>query len=154
LPLLGQSPEWYSRIKQIKLLETKRSEVEKLLRPVATVEGLKGAVGTDVDYKVDRNVSVSVLYSNGYCSPNSVYGYDVEKDTVIQIDIALRKPLEISRFGFDLSRFEKVEIEDVIGLFTYTNEEDGQRFSGSSTKLQKIVLSPFRKQEILACENR
>lgn len=154
LPLLGQSPEWYSRIRQIKSLETKRSEVEKLLRPVATVEGFKGAVGARVDYQVDRNVSVSVLYSNGYCTPNSEYGYDVEKDTVIQIDIALRTPLEISRFGFDLSRFEKVEIEDVIGVFTYTNEEDGQRFSGSSTKLSSIYLSPSKKQEELACENR
>lgn len=78
-PLLGQSPEWYSRIKQIKLLETKRSEVEKLLRPVNFKEPFKGAVGTRVDYQVDRNLSVSVLYSNGYCSPSSKYGYDVEK---------------------------------------------------------------------------
>ena len=154
LSLLGQSPEWYSRVNQIKLLETKRSEVKKFLGRVDSKEPFIGAVGTDIDYEVDRNVSVSVLYSNGYCTPNGKYGYDVEKDTVIQIDIALRKPLEISRFGFDLSRFEKVEIEDVVGLFTYTNEEDGERFSGSATKLSKISLSPSKKQEKLACENR
>lgn len=74
---------------------------------------------------------------------------------MIQIDIALRKRLEISSFGFDLSRFEKVEIEDVVGLFTYTNEEDGQEFSGSSTELSKITLSPSKQEEEgMACENR
>jgi hypothetical protein len=154
LPLFGQTPEWYSRVKQIKLLETKRSEVEKLLPPIDTIKESKGAVGISVGYRVARGVSMSVLYSSGYCMPDSQYGYDTDKDVVIGLEIMLRRPLEISRFDFDLSRFKKVEVDDVVGLFTYANEEDGQELYGSSTKLSNIILSPAKKQEGLACENR
>jgi hypothetical protein len=85
--------------------------------------------------------------------PNSEYGYNIEKDAVIEVEIVLEKPHEMSRFGFDLSRFQKVEVEDVVGLFTYTNDEDGQEFYGTLTMLSNIILSPSKEQDRLACEN-
>jgi hypothetical protein len=147
----GQAPEWYSKIKQIRLLETNRSAVEKLFQPVEIIKTSRSVVGRIVDYRV-QHASISVLYSHGKCAPNSEYGYDVAEDTVLEIEITLRKHVEISKFGFDLSKFEKSEVEDVIGLFIYSNEEDGQRFQGSSTKLSRIILSPSKEQEKLACE--
>jgi len=149
---VGQTPAWYTTIKQIKLLETKRSEVEILLQPVEIIKTSQSVVGLSVDYRV-KHASISVLYSHGKCMPNSEYGYDVFKDTVIEIEILLRKPLDISRFDFDLSKFEKSEVGDVIGLFNYTNEEDGQELYGTSSKLSNIILSPTKKLQRLACEN-
>jgi hypothetical protein len=144
--VLGQTPEWYIKVKEIKLLETPRSDVERLFDPLTIVSSSKGSVGLSVEYGF-RAGSMSILYSNGYCEPESGYGYNVEKDVVIKIAIKPKKPIELSRFDFNLSRFEKEEVSDVVGMFTYTNEEDGQELYGTSTKLSNIILSPSRPQE-------
>jgi hypothetical protein len=150
--LFGQPPSWYSKIKQIRLLETTRADAERILLPVEVVSEFKGEVGVRVEYRLP-GASISVIYSNGYCEPGNEYGYNVERGTAIGLEAALKRPMEFSRFDFDIAAFQKKEIGDVVGMFTYTRESDGQELYGSSTRLSQIILSPAEKQKNLACEN-
>src|SRR3954464_1185825 len=81
---LNSKPKWYSKLRQIKLMITTRQEVEKLFDHPKVTYTYDGAVGRSVEYKIKEG-RLSVVYSLGKCSKASDYGYDVERDMVINV---------------------------------------------------------------------
>jgi hypothetical protein len=143
--------DWPALLKEIKIFKTNRSELEKMLGILAESE-IDRAWGIEADYWLNET-SVSALYSKGPCSSESEDGYNVDKGLLVDFRVNFDEPLDISLFTYDLARFDKYELEDVIGLFTYTNERAGIRMSGSLTQFSAVGIFPDEEQEKLACEN-
>ena len=146
--ILGQVPKWFTDLKQIKLLKSTKPELEKLFSKYSKVDETDyGDSGLEVVYRL-RNIRISVLYSKGPCKTKTPYGYDVAESTVIEIEVDLGdESAKISRFGFDLKKFEKERVEDILGTFVYTNIHEGIRFFGSSSRLSTLELMPLEEQE-------
>ena len=97
---------------------------------------------------------MSILYSNGKCSPDSSDGYNVDHDKVVRISARVLKPIRLSFFGFDLNKFRKGTIEDIVESVTYHNDNQGIRVYGNKTTLSELYIEPTKKQELLACEKQ
>lgn len=148
----AQPPEWYTSFSKIKIFETTRADVERAFRSPKIVDEQNGGAGLSVDYAL-KGGRLSVTYSMGKCTENNKFDYNQPKDTVTEIEVYLRRPLSLSRFGLDLTKFEMVEISDVVGLFTYISKDGGVEISGSRTELHGIRYRPSDEQEALSCRN-
>jgi|SRR5690606_13282302 len=147
----AQKPSWSVIVDRVRVLETTRDELESLLGEYEMEESDSSAAD-DVEYRL-RDATIYALYSQGFCTPSSTHGYNVQQDTIIEFTVEFRKPRPVSSFRLTSGPFDKREIEDVIGLFHYTNDAVGVRFAGSSTELTKLTLFPSVDQESLACSN-
>lgn len=152
LPAFGQMPKWFVRIKQIKLFETTRNDVEKLFDNPKITNSLRGSAGMSVDYKLNVG-GLSITYSNGQCSKSTIYDYAVAADVVTSIELFLDSPVDIARLGLNIKHFEKVAIGDVEGLFNYSNESQGIYFVGDVRRLHELEITPTPEQEKLFCQN-
>ncbi len=149
----SKPPKWFVNLQRVKLLETKRAEVEKIFgNPKTTYDFDGNSTGLVIEYEIGVG-RVSAVYSYGKCVKGSNYGYNVEKDVVTEIEISLNKEVRISSLGLDLSEFYRNEVSDVIGLFTYSNSDGSKRFTGSTTKINDFSLHPTEKQEEISCRN-
>lgn len=144
--LYSATPKWFSKLNQIKLLTTTRQEVEKLFGYPEITYTSKGRWNETIEYKLKEG-QLSVDYSLEKCSETNKDGYDVDKDVVIDIYMDLKEDVSISKLGLDLSKFEKSAISDLVGVFTYTNDDSGERFTGTLQKISDFTRSPSIPQE-------
>jgi hypothetical protein len=152
LSAYSKPPIWFSNLKQIRLFETTKEEVEKLFSYPKITYKFAGETGLSVEYELKEG-QLTIEYSSEKCSEGSSYGYNVAKDIVTDVYMELDDPADISKFGFDLSKFHKEEVSDVKGLFTYSNEDSSEIITASSKELHNITFSPSKEQEKLACKN-
>jgi hypothetical protein len=154
----GGVPRWYSNLKKIKIMETKRFEVEELFSFPKIVDSELGEFGNYVEYKLKIGI-LSVTYSNGNCSEKSGYGYDVAKDIVTDFELDLDKNVNNLKLGINLVGFERAEISDLPGMFNYRNEKLGEyyltreNYKDGSIRLSHLEFFPSIAQESLTCEN-
>lgn len=148
----GKPPKWYSNLQKIKLLETRKSEIEMIFNNPAVTSTSDWETRRSVEYKINVG-KLTVIYSLGRCSDNLSYGYNVEKDTVISIDVELSKQVIFSSLGIKLSDFDKHEISDLPGVFTYANSDFSRRFTGTNSKISDFTLEPNEQYESLLCKN-
>jgi len=148
----AQTPEWYVGLSRIKVFESTMSDVERAFSSPKVVEERTGGAGLTFDYAIKEG-RLSVTYSLGECTEKNTVDYNLPKGTVTEIEVYLRKPAKLSRFGLDLTKFEMVEISDVVGLFDYFSEDGSIEISGSRTKLHRIRYRPSDEQEALSCKN-
>jgi hypothetical protein len=147
----AQVPNWYRSVSKIRLFETTRHDVEKFF-PSKIVSSTKGAAGLSVEYDIGIG-ELDVVYSLGKCSEENKYDYPVREGIVTGVNVTLKKPTPLKKFGFDLEKFEVMESSDVVGLFTYANEQDGIYLTGSKTKLHGYELVPASAPDRFSCEN-
>lgn len=152
-PTYSAKLAWFSKLNQIKLLTTTREEVEKLFGYPTITYKSKGKWNETIEYKLKEG-QLTVDYSLGKCSETNKEGYNVEKDVVIDVDIRLKKEVSIAKLNLDLGKFDKREIDDLPGLFTYANADFSERFTGNSEKLRDFTISPSKEQkEKFSCKN-
>lgn len=156
--IYGAPPEWFIKLKQIKILESTRQEIETLFNhPKITYESV-GQETVSVEYALKQG-ELYVSYSLGKCSEQSEYSYDVEKDVVTRVDIDLKKHINISKLGLDLNGFKKSGISDLPGIFTYRNEDlgeyhqTGEYFKNGVVKVKNLEFFPSSSKQKLACSN-
>lgn len=148
----GKEPQWYSKLRQIKVLITTREEFEKLFDYPRVIETSQGKTYKTVKYKL-KSGELSVNYSLGKCiETNTEAGYNVSRDVVVRLYLNLNKEIKISKLGLDLSNFEKRENTDLVGIFTYGNEDIGERHLGTSETISEIGIFPSKAQENLKCK--
>lgn len=148
----SKTPKWYLKLKQVKLMVTTKQEVEKLFNYPEATNTFDGEWSKNIDYNLKEG-KLSVSYSQGKCSEVNTDGYNVEKDVVIGITMYLEEEVSISKLALDLSNFDKREISDLVGVFTYVNENSGEWFNGTSRKLNDFKLFPSKSKEHLKCKN-
>lgn len=145
-------PKWFSKLRQIELLVTTRQEIEKLFNYPEVVNAFEGESSKRVKYRLKEG-ELFISYSQGICSKTNKDGYDVEKDVVINFSMYLENEVRISKLNLDLSNFKKTAISDLVGVFTYRNEDLGEDYSGTSQKIKEITFFPTKEQEKLNCKN-
>lgn len=152
-------PKWYSKLRKIKVLKTTREDIEKLFGHPQITYVFQGHFTNLVEYKLKEG-QLSIAYSLGKCSEINKpgYGYDVAKDVVIDVDLDLEKTVDISKLQIDSSDFDKAEISDIVGVFTYRNESIGEYYTigeyhkDNKKELRNIQFFPSENQENLACK--
>lgn len=95
----------------------------------------------------------NATYSTGKCSKNNKHGYNLEKDTVINALLFLVNPIEISRFDFDLSKFEKVNRTSSSPVEDYISKDLGIIIINTDNQVSSVMLTPLPDQvEKYGCE--
>lgn len=134
-------------------LKSTREDVEKILgKPEASSVG-KHAAG----YRIAEG-SVSIVYSTGLCSVNSLHGWDVAELTVISI---YYKPdyshsQKLANLRLDPKKFEKRADPGSINLVDYTNAVYGLGYTIDSTddSVWSISYFPESKYRNLLCAKK
>lgn len=152
LQVYSKPPMWYTNFKQIKLMISTKQDVEKLFNYPKISYVFDGDWSENIDYKIKEG-KLSVSYSQGKCSENYQRGYNVEKDIVIGITLYLEKEVSYQNLGIVLDHFDRREISDLVGVFTYVNDSTGEWFNGTSQKLNDFQLFPTKNKDYLKCKD-
>jgi len=148
----AKPPGWFTKLNQIKLLESTRQEVEKNFGDPQITQQINGEFSRQIEYKLPVG-SLTVSYSIGKCSPEkNTTGYDVDEDVVIRIYLLLFKDVKISDLKVDLSGFERYQESDSNAI-SYYNYENGIEFTGGKKTIRSIEYSIGDKYDYLDCEN-
>lgn len=148
----ANEPEWYQKVKQIKLMTSTRHEVESLFNNPKFEETSKKNWSQKVYYQLEFGQMI-VSYSTGKCSKErNMSGYDVVEDTVIRVILNLKKPINMIELDVDLSNFEKYKERDN-DAWIYTNEDLGIQLTGSEKVIRDLEFFPWSKYEYLSCRS-
>lgn len=153
------TPKWYLKLRQIKLMETKQEQIEKLFNYPKVIDSYDGEIGRSIKYQLKEG-ELSVVYSLGKCVGNSNYVYNVEKNVITKLDFDLKKYVSFSKLNLDLRSFDRTEVSDLPGMFDYRNESLGEHYFASNSlkngtkEIREIQFFPSESQEKLQCKNR
>lgn len=145
----GQSslPE-LDKVKEIKLLESTREDVKKILA------GYEHDDSDDEDYKQyfsTKNAEIEVTFSSGDCSENSSY-WNVSEWVATKIKITPEDTIKNKEFNF--SNFKKeTPDEESPEFYNYHDEKSGIVFEIDEDEIQKIILYPPKSKNNFLCSN-
>lgn len=128
-------------------LHSTRLDVEKLIGPPNTPNGSMYDPGV-LDLMVDR---VFVEYSTGYCTKERKGGYNVPKETVIQIAVTWANKQDFPEVQIDLSKFEKSLDREISEIVYYSNMEEGIMYIVEEGKLKQTLYFSSKKDSHLKC---
>jgi hypothetical protein len=80
--------------------------------------------------------------------------WHVPKGTVTAITLTLRKEMRPSEFGLDLSKYERREDDEIIGVEHYYNREEGVTVDLYRGAIQHLFLYPRERDEKLRCAHK
>lgn len=141
----------FEKIKEIKLLESTRDDVKKIL----------------VDYKLDlsdderfyqlfskgNNFSFTVSYSDGTCGDSESWNISAWK--VVSVEISPKNKVDVENSGFDFSTFTKERhYANISDSYVYHNRDKGIAFEIANNAIQKIVIFPPKKNYLLVCSKK
>lgn len=78
----------------------------------------------------------------------------VSRGTVTAIILTPRKQMRPSEFGLDLSKFERREDEEIIGVEHYYNRKEGVTVDLYRGAVQHLFLHPTQSDEKLRCVSK
>jgi hypothetical protein len=137
-------------------LESTRKDVEKLLgKPNDPYRGIYNF----------RDETVTFVYSKNGCTPATkvegwpiapIEGWNVPADTVLFVNVNLRKQIPLHSLGIDMKNFKKVRGDsDVPSHFKYVDEDAGFTIDlngdGGSETVRGYIYSPAAKYNQLRC---
>lgn len=96
-------------------------------------------------------LEVMISFAAGDCD-KAPKGWRVSKDTVTSIILSPRIPMTPEMFGLDLSKYEKREDGEIVGLDHYMSEEEGVRVDIYGGVIQNLFLSPRKADEGKRCK--
>lgn len=151
IPGYSQTPDWYGKLKQLRIAHTKREELEKIFGNPPVTQIRNGTWSQTVDYKLDDG-NLFVDYSTGKCSERNKTGYDLDNGVVIGVSLLLFHDVKLSRLRLNLKLFEKYNASDT-NVFVYFNDELGIRFEGSKRTIHSVEYSIGNRLNYLDCKN-
>ena len=136
------------KVKGIKLLESNRDNVRKILGDYES---------DDSDYDDYRqnfstdNVHIVVTFSKGDCSDSSAY-WNVAEWVATKVKITPQETIKSSDFNF--SNFTKeTPDEESPETYNYLDENSGIVFEVDDEEIQRIILYPPKNQNGFLCSN-
>lgn len=78
-------------------------------------------------------------------------GWRVSKETVAAIIISPQIPMTPSQFGLDISKYEKREDGEIVGIEHYTSEEEGVTVDMYGGVIQNVFLYPRKADAGMRC---
>jgi hypothetical protein len=94
---------------------------------------------------------VRIELSMGDCD-KAPQGWRVPKGTVTAIILSPQIPMVPSQLGLDISKYEKREDGEILGIEHYTSEEDGVSVDMYAGVIQNVFLYPRKADEALRCK--
>ena len=142
----AQELDGLTRIKKIKPLISTARDVEKILgSPINSFANIK-------QYKAKEGLII-ITYSSGRCDKKiSTIGesYDVEKDTVIDIQLRFDKEIRFKSLKVDLTGFEEEKCNDCNAI-NYNNTIKGISYSVGIDLINSIFIFPSEQYSYLEC---
>ena len=144
------NPEWYIKLKRIELLKSSYDTIVEMYGEPANSNGkiLKKFETPDGD--------LFVTFSTGKCGTEYKKGYDVNEGIVERLEFSIKKKSRVKpkKLGFNLSQFEKTEVQDVPGIYVYENSDAGI-FIGTDKNglVDEIDFQPSSRFDDLYCGN-
>lgn len=154
--IYGKEPEWFLKMKEIKVLQSKRQDVLRVYNyPKITYSSNENPKETGwgeiVRYET-KDGKLRVFYSTGRCSKlTNADGLDVDKDVVVNIGFEPANPVELRDLDLDLRTFTGYKESDT-QYFEYRSEELGMDFTLLGGKVTSIEYSLTPKMRELDCE--
>lgn len=140
-------PEWYVKLKKIKLLKSTESDVIQLYgEPInPKSRGLRTFEMEDGD--------LSIMISTGRCGTEYKKGYDVEAGVVERASFSINEKnrVKAKNLGIKLSKYKKSEVYDVPGFFFYHNLDFGVDFYMKRGLISEIGFEPSSEYDKLYC---
>lgn len=134
--------------KQIRLLHSRRTDVEKLLGPPKRSAHV-------VTYSLETFTLFIEYYSFDHCKPRFGYSgsWNIPEWTVIEIKYLPSEPTHLSSLKLDLAQFRKVhESPDVPDLTSYRNEQEGVDYTVEPDgTLNSIRYFPAKREDGSRC---
>jgi hypothetical protein len=81
-------------------------------------------------------------------------GWRVAEGTVTSIILSPRVPMTPDMFGLDISKYQKRDDGEIVGLAHYTSEEEGVTVDVYSGVIQNLFLSPRKRDNVMRCKPR
>jgi hypothetical protein len=148
---LAQPQIKLDKIKQIKLLETDRSQIKKILQNYKAVTFHSSLPSTESDYNqhfVGDDALIELQYAGSKCGEN-YNDFDVPEGKVTSIHIFPKKLVDPKDIGFDLSKYKTSWIP-YQGNFYY-DDESGTVLQLSQGKTSSIHFIPTKKHFSILC---
>jgi|ERR1041385_1554243 hypothetical protein len=113
----------------------------------ADVERLFGAPNSQDGFYEFKSESVEFFYSKGPC----VNGWNIPRDTVINIRVIPKRDLRLSQIKIDIRGFKKTKDGELPGIYYYTSEEKGITIKTSAGLVVDVTYSWTNKDRNLLC---
>lgn len=144
-----QEPEWWTKMKQIRLLSDTYEEVIKLLgRPVEN-----GIEKDTIEYFDFESGRMSVRFEPGNCGDGMVPGWKVPKWTVTRVMFSPDEWIEPKILG--IKNFKGYAANPIHGGregIEYVNDDLGIDYIVNQGKVQNVIFRPTRKYDYLRCK--
>ncbi len=143
----------FDKIKQIKLLESSREDVKRILADYKL--GKYDELHHSETFSSER-IEIEVFYSTGNCSDNSFDAdqWNVEKEKVEFIDISFNDSINFKDLKYNISTLRKERLlADKKEGFVYHDKSKGIAFLVENEKIISIFLIPSIDQSLLLCKN-
>lgn len=169
--IYARDNELIANLKKIQLFKSNRKDVEKLFKyqsfkevrqynhpdwlytEKAIEEAKKTPPGYYSVYYDLKDAKLDLTYSNGKCSAQNKEGYDLDKDTVINMSILFPDDFKLSKLKFDLTKFTKEKVKSDIEFTQYTSQDLGIEMQGNEKYITSIDFNPLPYQvERYRCE--
>lgn len=139
------------KAKQIKLLESTREDVRKILKDYKSIDD-------DADWFEGKNADIDITYTDEDCNDeDSEELWNVPEGRVKFIEISLNSDsaeLKIEDLGFNISNFKKEqEYSNVEDQFIYHNKNFGIAFRIEEDQIEEIFFFPSNSYKSLLCDN-
>lgn len=154
--VFAQTPDWFLKLKQIKVFQSSRQDVERVFENPESVyssskDSNEKGWGETVRYKTPDG-QLRVFYSTGRCSETANKdGWNLDKDVVVSIEFRPVNRVKLSEFNLDLRTFTREKVIDTDGWF-YQSMELGVDFGLSDGKLADIEYSSTPDLRKFDCE--
>jgi hypothetical protein len=150
---LAQSPfPELDKIKQIKLLESTRDDVQKILMDYnLSYKNEKNHI-----YRfISSNAEIEVRYSSGKCSDDSDEDWSVPEWRASLIHISLQEAVKPKDFGLDLSQYKRERIfANLKHTFKYHQKTRGIGYNVNEDGIYGITLIPSKENYPLLCKTK
>lgn len=147
---VAQSPfPELDKIKQIKLLESTREDVQKIFKDID--EGsFEGQYSTD-------NLTIRIFYSGGDCSDEGNDVWNVPEGKVTEIFVSLDESVKPKDLKINLSKLERLkrdeEADEGDDDLIYYDKEKGISYRVSEGEIEYIKFIPLEKNYPALCNN-
>jgi hypothetical protein len=137
------------KIKQIKLLESTREDVRRILKDYKLNDDYER---WHYERFTSASAEIKITYSNGKCSDGLDEDWNVSEWKVISIHISLNEPVKARNFGIDLSNYKKERIyANLKHTFKYHQKARGIGYNVNEDGIFGITLIPSRENYSLLC---
>ena len=144
------------RIRQIKLLESSRDDVRRILYDYKLDSAEKD---DEPSYSQDfssEKLDIEISYTTGDCSDDAddTDEWKVAKGKVKFIEISFNDSVKFDELLLNASDFQKEQrYANIEGDFVYHDKEKGIAFMINEGEISAIHLFPVKKQSSLLCKN-